>query len=55
MDYSKMFKWNPIYTEIANVVFHHSGSLRSDLPDEKICITILRKVEQYAYPIEPYK
>lgn len=55
MDYSRMFKWNPYYTEIANVVFSHSGFKNRDVPDEKICITALRKVEQYAYPKEPYK
>lgn len=54
MDYSKMFKWNPAYTEIANLVFSHSGFKFRDIPNEKISIIVLRKNEQYAYLEEPY-
>ncbi|MCF6296411.1 MAG: class I SAM-dependent methyltransferase [Flavobacteriaceae bacterium] len=55
MDYSKMFKWNPAYTEVANVVFSHSGFELRDIPDEKIAIVVLRKNEKFAYPEEPFK
>lgn len=54
MNYSKMFKWNPYYSEIANEVFSHYGFRHRDEPDEKICITIIQKVEKYAYPLEPF-
>ena len=52
MDYSQMFKWNPSYAEVANIVHTHSGFGLVNVPDEKISITVLRKNEQYAYPLE---
>jgi len=55
MDYSKMFGWNPSYTEVANIVYSHSGFHLRDIRDEKISIVILRKNTQYAYVTEPFK
>jgi len=55
MDYSKMFKWNPCYAEVANIVYSHSGFELRDIPNEKVAIVVLRKNEQYAYPEEPFK
>jgi ubiquinone/menaquinone biosynthesis C-methylase UbiE len=52
MDYSQMFKWNPSYAEVANIVHTHSGFGLVNVPDEKISITVLRKNEQFAYPVE---
>ena len=52
MDYSKIFKWNPSYAEVANIVYTHSGFGLVNVPDEKISITVLRKNEQFAYPVE---
>ena len=54
MDYSKMFNWNPAYNEVVNVIFSHSGFKLRDIPDEKVGITMLRKCEQFAYPLEPF-
>ncbi len=55
MDYSRMFRWNPAYTEVANIVFSHSGFALRDVPDEKVAVVVLRKSGQYAYPEEPFK
>ena len=54
MDYSKMFKWNPAYSEVANIVFSHSGFDLRDIPNEKVSVVVLRKNEHYAYPEEPF-
>lgn len=54
MDYSKMFKWNPLYHEIYKVVFTHSGYPLREIPNERIFVTILRKNEKYAYPLETF-
>lgn len=50
MDYSKMFTWNPSYTEICRVLSSHSGYIHRDIPDERIGVTILNKNNVYAYP-----
>jgi hypothetical protein len=50
MDYSKMFNWNPEYSEIANIVYSHSGFKDRDIPDEKVATIVLRKTEEYGYP-----
>jgi hypothetical protein len=55
MDYSKMFTWNPAYSEVANVVTTHAGFRFRDIPNEKVAVVVLRKNEQYAYPEEPFK
>jgi len=55
MDYSQIFKWNPAYTEVANVVFGHHGFKFRDIPNEKMAVVVLRKNDQYAYPEEPFK
>lgn len=55
MDYSKMFTWNPAYSEIFNSVSSHSGFKFRDIPDEKISITVLTKNERCAYPDAPFK
>ena len=55
MDHSKLFSWNPYYTEIGNKIYTHSGYDKIDIPDEKVAITILAKNEKYAYPFEPFK
>jgi len=55
MNYSRMFTWNPSYTEVANVVYSHSGYKLRDIPDERVGTIILRKNEQVAFPLEPFK
>jgi len=54
MDYSQMFKWNPVYTEICRIISDHSGVAESNMqrkiPDERIGVTILHKNNVYAYP-----
>jgi len=54
MNYSNMFIWNPVYTEIAQLTYTHSGPIRRDIPDERIATVILRKNAQFAYPNGPY-
>ena len=55
MDYSKLFSWNPVYNEIYNLIFSHSGFSERIIPDEKIAVTILNKSEGFAYPLQPFK
>jgi RimJ/RimL family protein N-acetyltransferase/ubiquinone/menaquinone biosynthesis C-methylase UbiE len=50
MDYSQMFKWNPVYTEICRIISDHSGDMQREIPDERIGVTILHKNNVYAYP-----
>jgi len=50
IDYSKMFTWNPVYTEIYRVITSHSGYNQRDIPDERIGVTILHKNNAYTYP-----
>ena len=50
MDYSLMFKWNPVYTEIYKIVSSHQGYAQREIPDERISVTILHKNDTYAYP-----
>ncbi|MBT5996066.1 MAG: class I SAM-dependent methyltransferase [Candidatus Marinimicrobia bacterium] len=54
MDYSKMFNWNPNYSEIANIAYSHSGFQERDIPNEKVSTIVLRKNSKYAYPDEPF-
>ena len=54
MDYSRMFTWNPVYTEISKTIYSHTGYALRDIPDEKLAIIILRKHEQFAYPEKPF-
>lgn len=54
MDYSKMFLWNPAYSEVAKFVYSHSGYELRDNPDERIATIILRKSEQGAFVEGPY-
>jgi len=53
MDYSKMFLWNPAYTEIASVVFNTIVSKRRNRSEDKEEIVILRKNDLNGYPLEP--
>jgi ubiquinone/menaquinone biosynthesis C-methylase UbiE len=50
MDYSQMFKWNPVYTEICKVISSHQGYVQREIPDERIGVTILHKNDIYTYP-----
>lgn len=50
MDYSRMFTWNPAYTEIFRILSSHQGYAQRDIPDERIGVTILHKNYVYAYP-----
>jgi ubiquinone/menaquinone biosynthesis C-methylase UbiE len=50
MDYSRMFTWNPSYTEICRILSSHSGYIQRDIPDERIGVTILHKNNVYTYP-----
>jgi ubiquinone/menaquinone biosynthesis C-methylase UbiE len=54
MDYSQMFRWNPEYAEVANVVYSLDGFRNRDIPDEKVAIVVLRKNTQSAYPQSPF-
>ena len=54
MDYARMFKWNPAYTEVFRVIYSHSGFKLRDVPDEKVATVVLRKNEQYGYLEEPF-
>ena len=49
-----MFTWNPAYTEVAKIVFSHSGFALRDVPDEQLAVVVLRKNEQHAYPEESF-
>jgi len=55
MNYAKLFSWNPAYNEIFNTIFSLSGFSKRSIPDEKVAVTILNKVEEFAYSNEPYK
>jgi SAM-dependent methyltransferase len=55
MDYSKMFSWNPCYTEVARVVTSHTGYQLRDYPNERVGVTVIRKNFSSAYPDEPFK
>jgi ubiquinone/menaquinone biosynthesis C-methylase UbiE len=50
LDYSRMFSWNPVYTEIFNVVFTHQECIPVKIPDERVGVKILLKNSKYAYP-----
>jgi ubiquinone/menaquinone biosynthesis C-methylase UbiE len=50
MDYSRMFSWNPVYTEIFNTIFNHSKNISMENPDERVGIKVLLKNSTYAYP-----
>lgn len=54
MDHSKMFSWNPAYTEIYRTTITHYGTEKRDLHDEKIGIVILHKNNAQAFPLNPY-
>jgi len=50
-----MFTWNPAYTEVAKIVFSHSGFALRDVPDEQLAVVVLRKNEQHEKYIESLK
>ena len=54
MDYSKLFTWNPSYTEFAKVIFANSESEDRNIPDERISVSVLRKNVECAYPEAPF-
>ena len=55
MDYSKLFTWNPFYSEIYKNIFSHQGYGMRDVPNEKVGLTILSRNEEFAYLNSPYK
>lgn len=55
MDYSKMFKWNPFYNEIASIRVNSNSSDLRDVLDNKEGFVALKKNDLNAYILEPYK
>lgn len=54
MDHSKMFSWNPAYTEIHRTTITHYGTEKRELHDEKISAVIMHKNNSQAFPPNPY-
>jgi ubiquinone/menaquinone biosynthesis C-methylase UbiE len=54
MNYGAMFSWNPAYTEIAKLTYSHGAVELRDLPDERICTLVFRKLPEFAYPTAPF-
>lgn len=54
MDHSRMFSWNPAYVEVSRTVHTHDGFEGRDNPDERVATIILKKLEEPAYPLEPF-
>lgn len=54
MDYTGMFTWNPIYTEIARELSSHSELDFKENTDERVIISALYKNIENAYPKNPF-
>jgi ubiquinone/menaquinone biosynthesis C-methylase UbiE len=52
MDYSRMFAWNPAYTECARELRAHGGE--GDAPDARMGSVLLRRHGALAWPLEPW-
>lgn len=55
MNYPQIFLWNPAYQEIYLNVSSQAGIANRDVPDEKIAISVLRKIQDHAYPEAPFR
>jgi len=55
MDYSRLFSWNPAYTEIYRRIFAHASVSPVAAVDERVAVIILRKDSREAYPQEPFE
>jgi len=57
MDNARLWSWNPSYVEIAREVFDHTAGcvpgVSGFLPDERVAVTVLRKMPAHAYPNTP--
>lgn len=55
MDYGSMFTWNPAYSiALMKNVDMTTISIDGNNPDNKITLTVLKKDNDVAYPLEPY-
>ena len=53
MQYADLFSWNPAYSVVHHQLVPHGG-VASDVMDERVGITVLRKHSAEAYPDNPY-
>lgn len=53
MNYSKMFLWNPFYTEVYHEMYSH-GENDSLNPDDRTAIIVLKKHIESAFPDNPF-
>lgn len=54
MEWSRMFTWNPAFQLISRRYMEHAKPL-SFAPDEQICVEVLHKDSQAAFPNNPYR
>ena len=54
MDYSKMFLWNPAYSEIYRSVFVHGDIGKRIKPEERMAVSVIQKHMEFAYPLSPW-
>jgi hypothetical protein len=57
MDHARLRTWNPAYVEISRELIDHNTIHTSDpstfAPDERVAVTVLKKMPAYAYPLSP--
>lgn len=57
MDNARLWSWNPAYVEISREIFdHHARTTPGEstfAPDERIAVSILKKLPAHAYPLSP--
>jgi len=57
MDNARLWSWNPAYVEISREIFdHHARATPGEstfAPDERIAVSILKKLPAHAYPLTP--
>lgn len=57
MDNARLWSWNPAYVVISHEIFdHHARAMPGEstfAPDERIAVSILKKLPAQAYPLSP--
>ncbi len=55
MDHAALWTWNPAFVEISREIFDHSSRAApgdsSFAPDERIAVSVLKKIAAHAYPL----
>lgn len=56
LDHARLWSWNPEYVQVSQELLDHGARGRGEgrlAPDDRVAVTLLRKLPQFAYPEAP--